>query len=215
MPSLNIPSFYRDVPLGVRLHVAMRWRLFDFSALADFVPSEGIFVDVGCGYGLWAFYLAHLRPTAEIWGIDPDIAKIGIARALAQSATIDNMRFEVGYAENIKFPECALISMIDVMYLIPFKGQEEILAKAASQLQPGGRLLLKEMGQNPRWKYIWNWVEEWLAVCVLRITQGKHFHFRSDEEWEKLLRSLGLRVKTLRLDINTIHPHLLFVGEKP
>jgi hypothetical protein len=75
-------------------------------------------------------------------------------------------------------------------------------------------LLLKEMSERPRWKYTWNWLEEWLAVRLLRITLGASFYFRPQSGWEALLSGLGLAVQTFRLDKGYLHPHVLFVGEK-
>ena len=54
-----------------------------------------------------------------------------------------------------------------------------------------------------------------LTVRILKVTQGERFHFRPQAEWEELLTSLGLRVRALRLDRGYLHPHVLFIAEKP
>jgi 2-polyprenyl-3-methyl-5-hydroxy-6-metoxy-1,4-benzoquinol methylase len=189
--------------------------LFPFPSLIRHVPSSGALLDVGCGYGVWSLYLAQQFPNAQIHGIDPDREKIDIARQAAREAGLSNIRFEVGTAQDAPRRPFAQVSIIDVLYLIPEPEQESFLSNAVNCLLPGGRLLLKEMSERPRWKFAWNWMEEWLAVRLLGITMGASFHFRPQAGWETLMRSMGLAVQTFRLDRGYIHPHILFVGEKP
>ncbi len=188
--------------------------LFPFPALARHIPSSGAFLDVGCGYGVWSLYLAQQFPNAKIYGIDPDGEKIEVARLAAREAGLGNIQFEVGTAQAPPQRPFALVSVIDVLYLIPYPEQERFLSGVTSCLLPGGRLLLKEMSERPRWKYAWNWLEEWLAVRLLGITLGASFYFRPQAGWEALLSGLGLAVHTIRLDRGYVHPHILFVGEK-
>ncbi len=205
---------FRSSPPKTRLHIAIRWRLFSFPALAPYVPEQGVLVDLGCGHGLWPFYLTRLRPHTEIWGIDPDAEKIAFAQGLAQAQEYHCLHFVTGSAQGVDFPSCSMISLIDMLYLIPFDEQARILTHAAARLTPGGRILIKEMSLRPRWKFAWNWLQEWLAVRLLGITFGGRFYFHNEHEWEELLQSLGLRVTIVRLDRGYLHPHVLIVGEK-
>ncbi|MDW8282252.1 MAG: class I SAM-dependent methyltransferase [Myxococcales bacterium] len=199
---------------AARLHVALRWGLFPFGALLPFVPESGLAVDLGCGHGLWPLLLARARPGLHIHAIDPDADKIALARAAARAANLSNIQFSVGTAEEAALPPCHLISLVDVLYLVPWRLQEQLLARAAGCLVRGGRLLLKEMSERPRWKARWNRVQEFLSVRLLRITWGSGFYFREGAAWEALLRHLGLRTWTVRLDAGRPHPHLLLVGER-
>lgn len=214
MPAVDVLSYYAGAPRPARLHVAGRWRLFPFPALLPYLPAPGHWLDLGCGYGLLSFYLASRFPQAHITGVDPDQEKIALACHLAQVNGLTNLQFQAGLAQDHSIPECNLVTLVDVLYLIPREQQEQILAAAAAQLEPGGHLLLKEMREGPAWKYAWNWLEEWLAVRLLGITYGRQFYFRTQAEWEGLLCDLGLQVQTVRLDHGYIHPHVLFIGEK-
>jgi len=200
--------------LRTQFHIRGRWRLFPFPALAAFLPHDGVFVDIGCGHGLWGFYMARLRPQAIIVGIDPDEEKIALAEQIARRLRMKNTRFVAGAGEASSIPSARFISAIDVLYLLPYPEQERLLARAVGALEPGGRLLLKEMSERPRWKFVWNWLEEWLAVRMLGLTLGRKFYFRTVEDWRVLLASLGLSVTIRRLDAGYLHPHVLFVGEK-
>jgi len=207
-------ALYAEASWQARWHVRGRWRLFPFPALAAYLPESGAMVDIGCGHGAWAFYMAHTCPHTQVLGIDPDGDKISLALAVARRARIPNVRFVKAVGEAGDIPPARLISIIDVLYLIPYAAQEKILVKAVDALEPDGRLLLKVMSERPRWKFAWNWLEEWMAVRVLGLTLGSRFYFRPETAWHDLLTAHGLRVTTLRLDAGYIHPHLLLVGEK-
>lgn len=207
-------SLFDTMPRPVRLHVRGRWRLFPFPRLLPYLPETGNFLDVGCGHGLWALMMARGRPTAQVWGADPAADKIAVAQQVATRAGLPNLQFSCGLAESMPLPDCTLISLIDVLYLIPYAQQEALLQKLAALLVPGGVLLIKEMGQRPRWKYAWNLLEETLAVRILRITYGTDFYFRPENGWQTLLEGLGLTVETRSLHAGYIHPHVLFIARK-
>lgn len=211
----DLLPLYRTSPLGTRLHVAVRWRLFPFSALAPFVPASGHFVDLGCGHGVWSFYLARLRPTSRVLGLDPDRAKVAEAERIRHLYEFPNLCFEVGLAEDVGFSPCDLVCLIDVLYLVPPLVQEQILARVFERLLPGGRLSLKVMDARPAWKYAWNFVQEWLAVRALGITSGQELRFRPRQGWLDLLNRLGFTAQAISLDAGYLHPHLLLVADKP
>lgn len=214
LESFNVPGYYRKSPLRVRLHVAGRWRLFPFSKLRRYLPDNGTIVDIGCGYGHFSLYAAALKPDSIVWGLDSDQEKINLAKEIVKQNNIPNVAFVAGLVGDYDLPEADLVTIIDVMYLIPPHIQESILEIAARRLKTGGRLLVKEMSHKPAWKFNWNRMEEWLAVSVFRITQGNGFYFRTDEEWQRLLERFDLRAASLRLDQGLIHPHILHIGEK-
>lgn len=214
MPSPEVLSLYNSESFMVRFHVLGRWRLIPYPKLMQYIIPKGLVSDVGCGYGLWSFYLAKSFPDMNILGIDPDQHKIDVARKIVDTNGLENVHFQVGRAQDMTLPSCTTITMVDILYLVPYVDQTTILTHVINQLQTGGRFLLKEMSLQPRWKYIWNWIEEWLAVRLLHITYGQNFYFRDKNEWITLLTELGLKVKTVRLDKGYIHPHILYIGEK-
>ena len=211
----SVLDYYRDQLRSVRLHVLGRWYLFSFPSLARYLPDGEVFVDLGCGYGVWAFYLAQLRPQVRILGSDPDDDKVQVAAAIARQNGLTRLEFSTGKAQDISLPACSLISLVDILYLIPYDEQIEILQKCAAALLPGGRIMIKEIGSRPRWKYLVNYLEEVLAVRVLRITRGSEFYFRNEQDWKDILDDLGLQASVIQLDAGYPHPHVLILGEKP
>lgn len=205
---------FRAAPLRDRLHVAVRRRLFPFQALLGRLPAVGEAVDIGCGHGLWPLMMGQARPGLEVLGVDPDGDKIARARAAAAAAGAGNVRFAVGRAEELRPAGADLISLIDVLYLLGPAQQEAVLRAAVAGLRPGGRLLVKEMSERPRWKALWNRAQEQLSVRLLGVSwsDGRAFCFRQEAQWRALLEGLGLRVTLTRLDAGYLHPHLLIEG---
>ncbi len=209
-----LSGLYRSTPLRSRFHVWLRWRLFPFERLLSYYPEHGSTADLGCGHGHWVFYLASRRPALDITGIDPDCEKIKVALTLAAVHKFSLTRFYCALAQEFDYPPCDVISLVDVLYLIPYPAQEAILAHAAARLKPGGKILLKEMGETPRWKSAWNTLQESLSVRLLGVTYGHSFYFRSGADWAALLQSLGLTVQVVPMHQGYPYPHLLVTGEK-
>lgn len=208
-----VTALYDGAPAWTRFHVNVRWRLFPFPALLPYAPTTGQAVDLGCGHGLLPFFLATERPGLRILGSDPDQAKIAMAQEVARRHRIHNVQFVSALAQDTELPECDWISLVDVLYLVPYETQEALLRRAVARLRPGGRLMLKEMSERPRWKAAWGEAQEVLAVRVLHLSHGHSFYFRSEADWLALLGGLGLRTAALPLDAGYLHPHVLFIGE--
>ncbi|MHB8748868.1 MAG: class I SAM-dependent methyltransferase [Aggregatilineales bacterium] len=190
----------------------IRWRVCPFQAIAAHVPAHGVIVDFGCGHGLFTQLLARQSPHRDLIGVDLDAHKIAIAQQL--TATLPNLRFIVGDVAAADIPLVQAVIILDVFYLVPFDAQERLLAACAQKLAPAGVIILKDMAERPRWKVWLNWLEETLAVRVLRITLGDKFYFRSRAGWQALFHRLGFTVETIRLDRGYYHPHVLFIACK-
>ncbi len=196
-----------------RLHMLVRWRVCPLPAIAGMVPDQGVIVDLGCGHGLFSQLLARESSLRTVIGIDLDAHKV----ALAQCVSLPNLRFIVGDVAVTDVPPAQAVTILDLFYLVPYAVQERLLQICADKLAPGGVIVLKDMAERPRWKVWLNWLEETLAVRVLRITEsdsGGRFYFRSCAEWQALFDRLGFGVETIALDRGYYHPHVVFVARK-
>jgi 2-polyprenyl-3-methyl-5-hydroxy-6-metoxy-1,4-benzoquinol methylase len=198
--------------------MAIRWAVCPMRkiagyAAADKPSSAAPIIDLGCGHGLFTQLMARMHPTQPIIGIDLDAEKIKVAQQL----TIPNLQFLCSDVMNADVPPAQSITILDVFYLLPYPLQEQLLQTCSDKLLPGGSLLLKDMAEKPRWKVMLNWLEEFLAVRVLKITDSidGQFYFRPSSEWVALLTKLGFTVQTIPLDRGYYHPHILFVARKP
>jgi SAM-dependent methyltransferase len=206
-------SAYPALAWRDRLHMIVRWRVCPLRAIAACVPAQGLIVDLGCGHGLFAQLLARDSAARTVIGVDLDTRKIAVAEQLA----LPNLRFATGDAATIDLPPVQAVTIIDVFYLIPYETQERLLAACVKRLAPGGLIVLKDMAERPRWKVWLNWLEETLAVRVLRITvsdESGRFYFRTRAEWRALFARLGFAVQTIPMDGGYYHPHVVFVARK-
>ncbi len=189
----------------------IRWHLCPLVKLASYVPQHGVIVDLGCGHGLFSQLLATESSMRDVIGVDLDADKI----LLAQQIHLPNLRFIAGNITEVDLPPAQAITILDVLYLLPPAAQEHLLAVCAEKLSPDGVILLKDVAERPRWKFWLTWLEEILAVYVLKITMGTdRLYFRPRADWEALFRKLGFVVETIPLDRGYYHPHVVFVARK-
>ncbi|MFN8420503.1 MAG: class I SAM-dependent methyltransferase [Anaerolineae bacterium] len=220
--ALNLRTLLRAYPSLTwrdRLHMIIRWRVCPMQKIAALVPTDGVILDLGCGHGLFAQMLARGAAARQVIGVDLDADKVALAQTLTER--LPNVQFEAGDVADLAadLPPAQAITILDVFYLVPFAVQERLLTLCADKLASGGVLILKEMAETPRWKAFLNWLEETLAVRVLKITASSeeqvHFYFRPRAEWQKLLEQRGLTVEIVKLDAGYYHPHVVFIGRKP
>jgi SAM-dependent methyltransferase len=211
-------DLFDDAPLAERAHVHVRWRTCPLVDVAARVPTRGRILDVGCGHGLFAAYLALDAPARDVVGIDLDARKLdeSSARVVRARDAGARLTLKVGAPGAVPDGPWDAVTVVDVLYLLNAAAQRDLLARAAAQLAPGGRLLVKEMAPSPRWKARWNVVQETLAVRVAGLTASAAagFVFVDPAEMAGWLEAEGLAVERVRLDRGYPHPHHLLVAER-
>jgi SAM-dependent methyltransferase len=232
-------GLYRSAPAAVRAHVHVRWWSAPFEPVAAALPPSGRILEIGCGHGLFAAYAALSEPGRVVVGVDIDADKIAHAQDAAHGAptvggeggdglpavgrpgdrtpgdpTPRDRRLSFAIAESGAVPpgpwDAAVV--VDMLYLLPAAEQRRLLTEAVAALAPGGTLVVKEMGAEPRWKVRWNTLQETLSVKVLRITAGSSFDFVPPAEMAGWLHELGMATTLRRLDRRRLHPHHLLVA---
>ena len=138
---------YRSAPLVARLFVHGRAFLSDLAFVERLVPRNGFIVDLGCGHGLFACLLREASAGRRVLGIDLDPKKIDA------------------------------VTIIDVLYLLPFEEQEQVLRNAASALGEGGPLIVKAQERRMDPRYALTYAQEIITVTVLRATRGGRERF--------------------------------------
>ncbi|UZN03005.1 class I SAM-dependent methyltransferase [Cellulomonas sp. S1-8] len=206
-------ALYADAPWQERAHVHVRWWSAPFRRLERLLPATGPVLEIGCGHGLFSAYAALSGPGRRVVGVDIDADKI--AAGAGAAARVPNLELAVAPDGAVPPGPWAAVVVVDVLYLLPADAQRSLLAAAAAQVAPGGRLVVKEMGASPAWKVRWNRWQETLSVRVLRITAGSTtFTFVPPDVMAGWLRDAGLTVTATRLDAGRVHPHHVLVGER-
>ncbi|MBN2199441.1 MAG: methyltransferase domain-containing protein [Candidatus Aminicenantes bacterium] len=205
---------FRSAGPAVNLYLRLKLKICPLLEVETHVPAGGHVVDLGCGNGLFAALLLLGSSARRVTGYDLDRSKLRVAERLRRRNGWERAEFHEADIVRMDPPRADVLTLIDVLYLIPRPGQEDVLRKCARALPRGGTLLVKEMDTRPRWKYAWNWFQETVSVRVVGFTLGRKFFFRPRREFETLLRSLGFSVETVPLDRGQIHPHILYVCRK-
>jgi 2-polyprenyl-3-methyl-5-hydroxy-6-metoxy-1,4-benzoquinol methylase len=197
----------------VQLYLRVKLRICPVRRFETFVPPRGAIVDLGCGNGLMAALFMLGSDERRVTGFDLDPQKVETARRL--KGRWPTLEFHEADLTSLHIPRAEVVTIVDVLYLIHYGQQDEILKKCGEALGPGGVLLLKDMDTRPRWKYAWNYFQETLAVKIMGFTLGGQFYFRPEADYRKTLEGLGFQVETVRLDKHYWYPHILYLCKKP
>lgn len=189
---------YSEAPIGARLFIHGRAFLSDLAVVEQYVPKKGFVVDLGCGHGLFACVLREASPTRRVLGIDLDERKIDIARGAIRDTQW--LRFEVGDIVNDAPPHCDAVTLVDVLYLLPFERQEQVLRNAASALGEGGPLVVKAQERRFDPRYAITYAQELITVS-LGFTRGgrERFYFASREEALAMFGRAGFIVDVVEM----------------
>jgi 2-polyprenyl-3-methyl-5-hydroxy-6-metoxy-1,4-benzoquinol methylase len=182
--------------------------------LMSFFPNQGKVLDLGCGHGLLIALLSRdeTRTGLMLFGIDHDLSKIEIARRTAGPRATFSARPIQSFA-NSYFDA---ISIIDVLYTVKKQAWPQILDGCFRVMRPGATLILKEVIDQPRWKYRAIMAQERLAVRVLRITKGDRPHFESAETYRNSIQESGFAlIDEQLLGSASWISHYLLIAQKP
>ena len=104
----SIPQSAQERAYLYDLYVVPTWREV-FDQLVDEkvkIPTEGKFLDASCGTGSYAVDLAsRVEAKGEVIGIDNSPEHITLAQAKADIKKIENVRFEFGELESLKYED--------------------------------------------------------------------------------------------------------------
>jgi len=106
------------------------------------LPREGVFYDLGCGYGFMTYMLHWAAPGRKFTGIDYDEEKIETAQG--NFLRDDNIQFQQGDVTGLDLLPCDGIIISDVLhYLLP-EQQSALLEQCAHVLNAGGTLIIRD-----------------------------------------------------------------------
>lgn len=184
------------------------------------LPSGGTLVDVGCGQGL---ALALLAEAAGMWrggrwpadppplfdrliGIElrPRVAAMA-RRALAADAEV------IAADARVRMPaSCRAALFFDVLHMMPARDQEAVLQCAATALDPGGCILVREADAAAGGRFRAVMAGNWLKAAFSG-NWRQTFHYRTRAEWSGLFAASGFVVDVRGAGEGTPFGNVLFV----
>ena len=164
-----------------------------FEVIEKHIPQKGEIVDIGCGYGLFANFLALRSPDREIVGVDKNLRKVKYA-----FRGLKNTRFLTTDIKDFDLTSCQGITMIDFLHHMNSYGeQEDLLYYCYKGLSKGGTLFIKDVCFEPYYKFFLTRIVD----NVLYI--GDRFYFRKWEAFKEVLEAMGFCVEYVVLHQGT------------
>lgn len=197
-----------------------------FSLLrAGALPNEGRLLDLGCGRGLLFALLTTAREQAEegaypkdwappphldLHGIEgnPKIAKVA-QQSLGPAAHVD----AADLRDVTTIPSAKVILLLDVLHYLPATAQEDLLARIAIALEPGGLLLIRDADADGGWRFTATRIQE-RTSALARGHWRQRFHYRSQKEWMEMLERRGLTATAEPMAQGTPYSNVLIAGRK-
>ena len=109
-------------------------RLIDFTGL----PERGRILDAGSGTGSLAFAIAQHNGGTHVVGIDP--SKEYVAYANSRNASPDRVGFEVGDAQQLRFPDESFDAVLSLLVFNFIPDPKKALLELRRVTKPGGKL---------------------------------------------------------------------------
>jgi ubiquinone/menaquinone biosynthesis C-methylase UbiE len=166
------PSYERD--WRGRLHHDIADRAAELAVSVQAKPRRVL--DVGCGTGYLLRLLAGRYPHAtELAGIDPAPSMISAAE---QAAGDRRLRFTVGVAERLPYPDGAVDLVVSTTSFDHWADQRAGLDECARVLAPGGNLVLADL---------------FSPLLVPTLLAGRRGKARSRRRASRLLNAAGFK----------------------
>lgn len=189
----------------VSVFARIRFWTGSFRQIASHVPDHGSILDLGCGYGIFANFLALASPMREVIGVDLDKQKLAFA-----FRGLNNTSFRWGDATTMRMHGLSAVILLDVLHhLSSYEDQEKLIGASVRMLGKNGKLIIADVDASPWWKLVLARITDGL----LYIGQPIYYRYRSDMT-RFLTKHFGadhVRVYTMA---QNPYPHVLYVCQK-
>lgn len=201
-------------PPAIKFYTIVRFKIINLRFLLEIeqhLPDEGKILDIGCGFGLFALYMAACKPNVQVIGLDINRRRLQIAESSAAKLGLTNVSFRFGDLREWKPTErIDGAYALDVFHHIPVESGNSLLTTLCSHLRPGGKFILKDIDTHPRAMMFFTYLLD------LLMSPRDSFYYRSATVWQKQLESIGFEKPFLHYLWDVLpYPHILLVATKP
>ncbi|MBX3229647.1 MAG: class I SAM-dependent methyltransferase [Labilithrix sp.] len=202
----------RALPAVERTYATIRFAIMRpklLSVMDLLLPDEGRILDIGCGFGLFAAYFAQTQPDRQIFGVDPNAARIEMAKRVAAEVGVGNT-YVAGDARDVQIDgKFAGAYVLDVMHHIPEEDQVALLERIRDMLAPRGVLVIKDITTEPTVG-----LEFTRLLDRLMVGWREPLCYRHHREWGAILERLGFKVRAVRVPDVMPYPHVVIAATK-
>ncbi len=199
---------YTPPDVKVRAYNAARLAVLPVPWLAGLLaPLRGTVLCLGCGYGTLESVLAAANPQLTFIASDFNRTRIGIAQRAVTD--LPNISFTVEDATSVA-PDGAYDNVFfsDLLHHLAEGEQERLLDRTWRLVRPGGALVVKDVGTQPRWKYHWNHFHD-------RVVAGLPLTYRPMAHYQRYLEGLGADVRVSVPQTRLPYAHYALVATRP
>ena len=210
-------SLYPFLSFQDRLTISMRMAFCIkpiTRVLEEYIPDEGLIIDLGCGYGILSHLLSLSHPARNLIGVDMASKRIEIARS--SEVNNRNAMFFASDIRNFDIPSCKAILIVDVLYMLPYNDQEKLLTSCYGKIGNNGLMIIKDTCKKPYWKYAYTRIEESIKIGLRLYGKeaGGKLYYRGAQDFKELLNRIGFRTEVLPLKTWLPYPGVFFVCHK-
>lgn len=182
---LKLFSLYRKQSLIKAFWVFLRVAILPASKIDKIIPKEGTILDIGCGNGGLANYLAIGFPRRKLIGID--FSKGRIIDALKTVEGGRKVIFINADVTRVNIPKVKAYLLVDVLHHISYVKQEKLLSYLARNLSKDSILVIKDVDNSNTLPFLYGHLFEKILYPKEKI------YTRSKREWTSFFDKLGLK----------------------
>lgn len=165
----------------------LRVMILPFDRIEKLIMKKALVIDVGCGNGGLANYLAISSDRRVVVGID--LNKTRIERAKKTSRLVKNTKFIYGDVTKHDFSNADYYLICDVLHHISYGDQIEFLDSLVKMMDKKTTLIIKEVDSSNLLPFLFGHFWEKILYSQEKIS------VRSKDQWLKVFRDLKLSVK--------------------
>lgn len=176
-----------------------KWKFWEepYVELEALIPKKCNIVDIGCGEGILANFLALTSKDRKIVGFEIDSKRLAIA-----DRKVPHTKFKYADATTFIIPPTDVIILFHVLHHFnSYEEQEEVLRKCYNALKKGGRLFVVEVEIKASPKYwICSLFDHFFVPWVFEGKLYSPAFFRRSRDWKKFLDKVGFNCKIIPAD---------------
>ncbi|HET9930410.1 MAG TPA: DUF2062 domain-containing protein [Polyangiaceae bacterium] len=202
---------YAGAPPGDRYYVAAKLHTDPSLTQVAALGPLGDVIDAGCGRGQLSLCLAELGNVGRLSGFDFDARKVEVARGAAG----DRAEFRVDDLESVELASADTILFMDVLHYLDVDAQDRLLARAATKLRAGGRIVVREVDAASARKSFLTRGFEFIATRLGYNRTARSLGFRPLADIRAALERLGLSCEASADEPRSLLENRLLVARAP